>query len=196
VIPQSAEPPAQAPRRSTRRFDVAVIGHLRPVKDPFRTAMAARLLPAESRVRVIHAGAALSEAMRVTAETEQRTNPRYRWVGELPRWKARALIARCHLLALTSEMEGGANVLSEAIAAGTPIVASRIACTAAILGEDYPGLFPLGSTRALARLLRRAEEEPGFLRELARRCRTRRRMLSPQREIAAWRNVMRELGRS
>lgn len=196
VVPQSAEPPAQAPRRSSRRFDVAVIGHLRPVKDPFRTAMAARLLPAESRVRVIHAGSALSEAMRVTAETEQRTNPRYSWLGELPRWKARALIAKCHLLALTSETEGGANVLSEAIAAGTPIVASRIACTVAILGEDYPGLFPLASTRALARLLRRAEQDPGFLRELARRCRARRRMLSPQREIAAWKSVLHELSRS
>jgi hypothetical protein len=32
-------------------FDVCVIGHLRPVKDPFRTAMAARLLPPSSRIR-------------------------------------------------------------------------------------------------------------------------------------------------
>ena len=34
---------------STRGFDVAVIGHLREVKDPFRAAEAARRLPATSR---------------------------------------------------------------------------------------------------------------------------------------------------
>ena len=39
------------------------MGHLRPVKDPFRTALAARLLPPSSRVRVLHLGAALSEEM-------------------------------------------------------------------------------------------------------------------------------------
>lgn len=33
-------------------FDVCVIGHLRAVKDPFRTAMAARSLPDKSRIRV------------------------------------------------------------------------------------------------------------------------------------------------
>ena len=41
-------PAAAASRRwSKRGFDVAVIGHLREVKDPFRAAEAARRLPAE-----------------------------------------------------------------------------------------------------------------------------------------------------
>lgn len=193
VIPQSSEPPSRPPRRSARTFDVAVVGHLRPEKDPFRAALASRLLPVASRIRVLHAGRALSAAMRAAAETEQRRNARYQWLGELARWQARALIARCQLLALTSKMEGGANVLSEAIAAGTPIVASRIACTEAILGEDYPGLFPLASTRSLARLLQRVEQDPDFLAELARRCRARRSMLSPQRERAAWKRLIREI---
>jgi len=39
-----------AKKRCGASFDVSVIGHLRAVKDPFRTAMAARLLPGSSRV--------------------------------------------------------------------------------------------------------------------------------------------------
>ena len=48
VIVQSAEPPRGefSPRKDA--WDVCVIGHLRPVKDPFRAAKAARLLPGSS----------------------------------------------------------------------------------------------------------------------------------------------------
>src|SRR5947209_2948371 len=106
--------PRAAPR--SRHFDVCVLGHLRPVKDPFRTALAARLLPSTSRIRVLHLGAALSEEMAGRARAEEAANPRYRWLGELPRWKALRVLGRCRLLALTSEMEGGANVISEAAA--------------------------------------------------------------------------------
>lgn len=193
VIPQSAPPPAKAPRRSVRAFEVAVVGHLRPEKDPLRTALAARLLPEASRIMVLHAGRALDRAMQRATEVEQRDNPRYRWLGEVSPGRARALIARCRLLSLTSEMEGGANVLSEALTAGTPVVASRIPCAEALLGEDYPGLFPFGSTSELARLLSQAERDPRFLAELARCCRARRGLVSPARERAAWRGLLREL---
>src|SRR6266849_4094277 len=40
VIYQSVERPRAAPPKAKRSFDVCVLGHLRPVKDPFRTAMA------------------------------------------------------------------------------------------------------------------------------------------------------------
>lgn len=193
VVPQSAPPPTRPPRRKARAFEVAVVGHLRPEKDPLRTALAARLLPAGSRIVVLHAGSALSDEARRAAEAEQQGNARYRWLGELPRWRARALIARCRVLSLTSEMEGGANVLSEALAAGTPVLASRIACTEALLGEDYPGLFPFGSTRALARLLERVERDASFLGELTRRCRARRSTVSPASEKTAWRRLLREI---
>src|SRR5207302_1186662 len=61
VIYQSVAPPARRLPKSKRGFDVCVLGHLRPVKDPFRTAHAARRLPQQSRIRVIHVGKALSE---------------------------------------------------------------------------------------------------------------------------------------
>jgi putative glycosyltransferase (TIGR04348 family) len=196
VVPQSAPVPRIKAAPSERWFEVAVVGHLRKEKDPLRAALAARLLPDSSRIRVLHAGRALTSELRRAALAEQRENPRYRWLGEVPRWRARALIGRARLLALTSEMEGGANVVSEAVAAGTPVLASRIPSMEAIFGRSYPGLFPFGSTRALARLLSRAEREPAFLAELASHSRGLRPALSPAREKAALRGVVAELQRS
>ena len=57
-------------------------------------------------------------------------------------------VARCRLLALTSRLEGGANVVSEAIASGVPVLSSYIAGSVGILGADYPGYFPVGDTDA------------------------------------------------
>jgi glycosyltransferase involved in cell wall biosynthesis len=156
--------------RPGRTFDVCVAGHLRPVKDPFRAALAARRLPATSRIRILQAGAALSPAMARRARAEEGRNPRYRWLGPLPRWRLRRLMAQCRLLVLSSKLEGGANVVSEAVAARLPILASRVAGNAGLLGEGYPGYFPCGDTRALARLLERSELEPAFLRKLRIAC--------------------------
>ena len=48
VIIQSAERPRGAASPREEAFEVCVMGHLRPVKDPFRAAKAARLLPGSS----------------------------------------------------------------------------------------------------------------------------------------------------
>jgi glycosyltransferase involved in cell wall biosynthesis len=129
--------------------------------------MAARLLPAMSHLRVLHVGKALSDDMAERARTEMAENPRYQWLGELPRWQALRVLARSHLLVLSSLMEGGANVISEALAVGVPILASYIAGSIGLLGEDYPGYFPVEDTPALARLLDRAETDTGFYQTLA-----------------------------
>src|SRR5262249_11619335 len=99
VIYQSVEPfPAiRNPRVPIRNFQVCVIGHLREVKDPFRAAMAARLLPAESRVRIIHVGSAMNERMAERARREMQVNPRYKWIGEQPRWRVRQILMRSQL---------------------------------------------------------------------------------------------------
>ncbi len=195
LVPQSAPRPARKPAPLSSTFEVAVVAHLRTEKDPLRAALAARLLPPESRLRVVHVGRALTPAMGAAALAEARLNPRYRWLGEVPRWKARALIGRARLLAVTSEMEGGANVVSEAVAAGTPVLASRIPSMEAILGRSYPGLFRLGDERALATLLLRAERDAAFLSGLRRCCVSLRKLLSPAREQAALRSLLAELAR-
>ena len=195
VIYQSAPAPRQgaAPRRD--RFEVCVLGHLRPVKDPFRTARAARLLPQASRLRVLHVGAALSPQMAEQARAEAADNPRYRWLGELPRGRALRVLGRSRLLVLTSELEGGANAISEALAASVPVLSSRIAGSVGLLGADYPGYFPVGDTAALARLLERAESDAGFYRALQEWCACLRPLVDPEREQQSWADLLRELGR-
>ncbi|HUG53830.1 MAG TPA: selenoneine biosynthesis selenosugar synthase SenB [Vicinamibacteria bacterium] len=191
AILQSAEPVA-APRPRRDGFEVALLAHLRPVKDPFRAAMAARLLPAGSRVRIVHAGAALDADLEQRARSEQASNPRYRWLGELPRWRARRVLARSRALVITSRSEGGANVLSEALASGVPVLSSRIPGSTGILGTDYPGLFAVGDTHGLAALLQRAEGDGEFHRGLAAWCRRLAPLVEPARERRAWRDLLAE----
>jgi glycosyltransferase involved in cell wall biosynthesis len=49
-------------------------------------------------------------------------------------------------LVLSSKSEGGANVISEAVMASVPVIASRIPGTVGLLGENYPGYFEFGDT--------------------------------------------------
>ncbi len=192
VIYQSLERPSKKVPPLKRLFEVCVMGHLRPVKDPFRTAMAVRNLPLSSCIRVTHLGAPLTRAMAFRARMEMQRNPRYRWLGEIPRAMALRTLARSHLMVLTSRLEGGANVVSEALAAGVPIVSSRIAGSIGILGADYPGYFPVGDTQALASILGRAECDRQFYRSLKDHCRRRARLVAPARERRAWEQLLRE----
>ena len=163
-----------------------MIGHLRPVKDPFRVANAVRLLPASSQIKVLHAGAALSPDMESEAVAETESNPRYCWRGELPRWKTLRLLASSRLLVLTSQMEGGANVISEALACSIPVISSRISGSIGLLGPEYPGYFPVGDTRALADLLHRVETDHPFYLDLKAWCHQRKEIVSPEREKQSW----------
>lgn len=178
---------------SNGRFDVCVIGHLRAVKDPFRTVMAARLLPDSSRIRVLQVGGAMTGAMARRARKEMSANKRYRWLGEQPKARVRGILAKSRLCVLSSLMEGGANVLSEVIGASVPILASRINGNAGILGEDYPGYFDAGNTAHLARLLTRAETSPGYLSELKEWTKSLTPLIDPAREEQAWSDLISEL---
>ncbi|MGH9447327.1 MAG: selenoneine biosynthesis selenosugar synthase SenB [Terriglobia bacterium] len=198
VIYQSAQalgpaPLARGAPRSQPAFDVCVIGHLRPVKDPFRAALAARRLPAASRVRIVHLGAAMNEGMARRARAEMKVNPRYHWLGETPPRRLRQIMRRSALCVLSSRLEGGANVVSEAVVAGVPLLASRIPGSVGLLGESYPGYFAVGDTTGLAHLLRRAENERTFLRRLSSCCRKLAPLFDPRREQKAWKRLLQEV---
>ena len=184
---------SHAKERSSARFDVSVIGHLRAVKDPFRTAMAARLLPDSSRVRVLQIGGAMTEAMAKRARKEMSVNKRYEWLGQLSQLRALKILKKSSLCVLSSRMEGGANVLSEAITASVPILASRIDGNVGILGAGYPGYFDVGNTSQLARLLNRAESSSEFLAELRKWSESLAVLAEPAREAQAWSDLISEL---
>ncbi len=170
-----------------------MLGHLRPVKDPFRTAIAARGLPPSSQIQVVHVGGALTNDMKAEADAEAATNPRYRWLGELPRWRALRVLARSRVLVLTSQMEGGANAVSEAIACSVPVISSRISGSIGLLGEDYPGYFPVGETQALTELLMRVETDTTFYNTLKAWCERLKPIVNPDRERQSWKRLLKDL---
>ena len=97
------------------------------------------------------------------------------------------------LMVLSSVMEGGANVISEAVAAGTPVLASAIPGNIGLLGADYPGYFPAQDTQALTALLDRVETDAAFLDTLRRHCAARAPLFDPARERQAWHDVLRQV---
>lgn len=193
VIYQSAKPAGPPDRPDGNVFRICVLAHLRAVKDPLRAAYAARNLPADSRVQVMHAGGVLDADLARKAEAEQHRNPRYVWLGDLPHERALRLLAGSHLLALTSVLEGGANVVSEAIAAGVPVLSTLIPGSIGILGADYPGFFPTGDTRALCLSMHRAETDSRFYSELKRRISDLKPLVDPQSERDSWHALLAEI---
>ncbi len=193
VIYQSAVGPRRPRSRSVRTFDVCVLGHLREVKDPFRAAEAARMLPSYSRIRVLQAGSAREPEMVGRARAEMESNPRYAWLGDLPHWRALRLLASSRLMVLSSRMEGGANAVSEALACGVPVVSSRIPGSIGLLGAEYPAYFPVGDTAALANLLVRCETDPLFYEELYDLCCRLAPLVDPANEMAAWGELLDEV---
>jgi len=190
VIRQSAAPLPFPRKPAARHFDVCVVGHLREEKDPYRTALAARLAPAGSRLRVIHLGKAHTEDWAAEARTEMAANPRYIWKGEVPAWRVRREFAKTHVMVISSNQEGGANVVSEAVIAGVPVIASDIPGNVGLLGADYPGYYPVRDERALADLLTRAETDPAFLKSLVAHGRKLKAGFMPAKEAAGWNKVV------
>ena len=190
IIKQSATPiPAQ--RDPTKRhFDICVIGHLRAEKDPFCTAFASRLLPPESRLRIIHLGKAHSPNWAKKAKLEMDYNPRYIWRGEVQKWQVRREYIKTHLMVISSNQEGGANVVSEAIMARVPIIASHIPGNIGLLGREYPGYYPVGDRSALASMLHRAESKPSFLKLLEAHGRKIQTDFTPKMEALKWNQIV------
>jgi putative glycosyltransferase (TIGR04348 family) len=196
VIHQSLPRPSCVPERSAEGFEVVLLANLRAVKNPMLAARAARALRAHSRSHVLHAGAALDEELGREAARESAENPRYTWLGPLPRARALALLARARIALSTSRSEGGANAVSEALALDVPILATRIPGNVGILGADHPGLYEADDAGALAGLIERAEQEPAFLELLASAGRSRAWIAERPRERAAWQSLLAEIGAS
>lgn len=193
VIVQSATPLISPRKPAKRHFDICVIGHLRDEKDPLRTALAARLLPTSSKIRVIHLGKAHNETWANAARKEQAENLRYVWKGEVTGGGVRKEFSKTRLMVLSSVQEGGANVISEAIVAGVPVIASDISGNTGLLGKDYPGLFPVGDEHALSNLLYKAETDKTFLTALETECTLKKPLFSPALEARLWGDVVKRV---
>ncbi len=193
VIYQSVRRPRSKPAPREDVFEVALLANVRPVKDPLCAVRAARLLPPVSRIRILHLGAVLDTGLGRELEELGRGLDTYAWLGPRPRAEALALLARSRLALSTSRHEGGANALSEALACDVPVIATRIPGSLGILGDAYPGTFPVGDAAALADLLLRAETDPVFLEGLREACRSRAWLTDPATETESWKRLLDEL---
>ena len=191
VIYQSAQAKTRAsPPENT--FRVCVLGHLREEKDPFRAALALKLIPPQEKMELVHLGLALSPAMATQAKTLMAEDPRYRWLGGMPHWRALGWLGRSHLMVISSLMEGGANAIVEAVCAGVPVLASAIPGNIGMLGASYPGYFPIGDEKALAKLLTKAMRHHAYYQSLKRGIAARRHLFRPQAEQASLLHLLRE----
>lgn len=190
VVYQSSDT-SQRNKAPEKRFRIAVVGHLREEKDPFRAVMALRHLKRRD-LELVQLGAPLSPPMQSEAGRWMKREPRYRWLGSVPHARALDWIARSHLLVVSSVMEGGANVICEAARIGTPVLASRVSGNLGMLGRNYPGLFRLFDERELAALIQMASQDKGYYNTLKKLLAARRTLFSPQAERRSLNRVVRE----
>lgn len=167
-----------------RRLNITMVGHLRDEKDP-ATFMRAAHLVQSPQARLIHIGAALEPALGRMAEQTEQSETRYRWLGSLPHAATRRRLKRSHLMVISSRMEGGANVIIEAVTSGVAVLASDISGNRGMLGDDYAGYFPQGDSRELARLIDHSIADPAFYALLQRQCAARAPLFAPEREKTA-----------
>ena len=158
---------------------------MRDEKDPATVFAAWRRLPAQVPASLTIVGAALDPALGRAAEDLAAADPRVRWLGPRPHAWTRQAIKRAHLLIVPSRMEGGANVVVEAVTAGTAVLGSRMSGNVGMLGDDYPGYFPVADAAALADLVTRAVDDAGYLQSLARACARRAPLFAPAAEARA-----------
>lgn len=190
IIYQSApslRPHPHAPQ--ARHADICMVGHLREEKDPLTYIRAAAMVT-HPAARLLHIGGALDPALGQAALEAQAANPRYRWLGALPHAAARQRLKRCRAMVIASRMEGGANVIIEAVTCGVPVLASDINGNRGMLGEDYAGYFAPGDAAALARLVDRIIGDGEFETLLRRQCAARALRFAPSAEQAALRDLV------
>jgi len=185
VVMQSARALAPWPGKAASRMNAILVAHLRDEKDP-RTALAAwRLLPRDVPATLTIVGAALDPAIADDVRAAARRDPRVRWLGARPHAWTRQAIRRAHVLVVASRMEGGSNVVVEALASGTPVIGTRMSGNLGLLGDDHPGYFEVGDAAGLAAAVERAARDRRWLALLGRHGERRLPLMTPEAESAA-----------
>ena len=93
-------------------------------------------------------------------------------------------------LAPPSIAEGGANVISEAITLGVPVICSEISCTVGLLGNNYPGFFEVGHVKELHNMISKAETQSNYLRSLSRWGQNLKERFSVDTEMNSWKELL------
>lgn len=114
-------------------FTLAMVGNLLPVKGHELAIRAIGGLPGTDLL--IAGDGPLRPHLEALIDT-LRLGERIRFVGRLPQSRLALLYSACDALLLTSEREGLPNVVLEAQACGTPVVASDVGGVAEVVSTD------------------------------------------------------------
>jgi putative glycosyltransferase (TIGR04348 family) len=199
VIEQSASRSEASPR-DPDCLNLCMVGHARAEKDPMTALRAFGLLQphrwpslggAWKTAALVHVGRldepVLDQSMRLYAQN----HPGIALRGALTHSQTRQVMAGSAVLLLPSIMEGGANVLIEAVCSGASVLASDAGGNRGLLGNDYPGLFTVGDASGLAALIERYACDLQFRQDIDARCAAIAMRFDPQRE----RDQVQELAR-
>ena len=125
-------------RTPNAMFTLLAVGHLVPVKAQDLIIGALPLLPG---VRLVLAGDGPDRAKLEALALELKVGDRVTFLGAVPQAQLRGHYGAADALVLSSSREGWANVLLEAMACGTPVVASRVYGTPEVVAAPEAGVL-------------------------------------------------------
>jgi teichuronic acid biosynthesis glycosyltransferase TuaC len=135
---QPVERDAVRARLGLDRFTLLAVGHLVPVKAQELAVAAMAQLP---DVQLLIAGNGPNRGMLEQLARELGVADRVTLLGAVPQAQLRDYYGAADALVLPSEREGWANVLLEAMACGTPVIASRVWGTPEVVAAPEAGLL-------------------------------------------------------
>ena len=103
------------------------------------------------------------------------------------------MVGRARIFALTSNTEGMPNTIIEAMALGTPVIATDCPCggpAALIENEENGMLVPVGDAYALADAIRKLLSDDAFAQKISENARTIADTLAPEKVDKAWENYL------
>lgn len=157
--------PSPAVRPTTRPVRFGFVGRLHPSKGLVELAHAVRAIPPEVEFRLDIRGPMIDEGSRTFAaelQTLLAGDPRVAFGPGIPGPDVPALLAELDALLCPSMwFENGPTIALEAIAVGTPIIASRVGNLAEIVNDGINGqLVAPGNVEQWAAALTRAATDP------------------------------------
>ena len=135
---QPMEREAERARLNLSRRTLLSVGYLIPRKGH---DLIIRALPALPDTDLLIAGDGPDKAMLTALAAELGVADRVRLVGALPQAELRRYYGAADALVLASSREGWANVLLEAMACGTPVVASNVWGTPEVVATPEAGVL-------------------------------------------------------
>lgn len=139
------------------QFTLLTVGHLVPVKGHELILRALVLLP---EMRLLIAGDGMLRQTLERMAIELKVADRVQFLGALKQDKLRTYYGAADAMVLASEREGWANVLLEAMACGTPVVASKVWGTPEVVAAPEAGVLMSERTpEALAQAVRFLQDQ-------------------------------------